>query len=424
MMLRLLMIAAASLVLVLTPVTKAAALTWREFFQGSNIEYLDKNPDDLPTCPTTGGAAGPVGGGAVTTNVASFVDTYGQSAFNVGKKSGIPYDAILGQAILESNYGQSSLTKEANNFFGIKAGSSWTGPTVSKRTAEQNASGGVYYVEAKFRAYATPEAGFQGYADFIKGNPRYAKALNYPQDPVGYIRAIRDAGYATDVSYVDKVANRISAVQQYIASKNLFPPSSQVVYDVQPPAGASAGGTPAAATGSTACTAAPVAANGTSVTLEGVAFPLVGNKSTVKNPSIFNNGTTDKAAHPYIAYDISANTGTPVAAFMEGTVNTVSTDRCGGRFISIYNAQKDMTISYMHMSLSGNIANGTQVKAGDRVGFVGTVAEGCTVAHLHIDAIKGRVRVACSRLSCPPANQALFLEIGPDLFKTFQLLAS
>lgn len=188
------------------------------------------------------------GNGIVTENVESFVDVYGQAAFNIGKQYGIPYDAILAQAALESGYGKSELTRTANNFFGIKAGSGWNGPTVSRRTAEQNASGGVYYVTALFRAYPTPEAGFKGYAEFIHGNQRYAKALQYPKDPVRYIQEIKNAGYATDVSYVSKVVNILQSVQAYIASTGRFPPSSQVEPDNAPP--------PAAGTADGSCTPA------------------------------------------------------------------------------------------------------------------------------------------------------------------------
>lgn len=173
--------------------------------------------------------------GAVTGSVSSFVDAYGQYAFNVGKKYGIPYDAILGQAALESGWGKSTLTTEANNFFGIKAGSSWTGPTTTRRTAEQTPSGGVYYVNAQFRVYASPEAGFTGYAEFIRGNSRYAKALQYPTNPVRYIEEIRAAGYATDVRYVSKVLTAISSIQKYIQDNSLFPPSSAVTPDANPP---------------------------------------------------------------------------------------------------------------------------------------------------------------------------------------------
>lgn len=155
-----------------------------------------------------------------------------------------------------------------------------------------------------------------------------------------------------------------------------------------------------------------------------VAFPLQGKKNTVKNPEIFKNGDTDLAGHPYTAYDINANTGTPVVAFMGGKVISVSTDKCPGRLIGIYNKESDLVISYMHLSFNEKVAEGDTVKAGDLIGYVGTTQQGCVVPHLHIDAIKGSVRPACSRESCSDDVKAKFVSIGKQLFFTYQKLAN
>jgi flagellum-specific peptidoglycan hydrolase FlgJ len=202
------------------------------------------NIKDDAICSSSGDTSGgATGNGTVTTDMASFVDAYGQFAFNVGKANGIPYDAILAQASLESNYGQSKLTQQANNFFGIKAGANWTGQTVTFDTNEQTSTGAVYTVSAKFEAYPNAQAGFQGYADFLKRNQRYANVFNYQHNPVGYFQALKNDGYATDVAYVQKLTSRLSAVDQYIASKGVLTPEAQVVYDVQPTGGSTNGDT-------------------------------------------------------------------------------------------------------------------------------------------------------------------------------------
>lgn len=154
------------------------------------------------------------------------------------------------------------------------------------------------------------------------------------------------------------------------------------------------------------------------------AFPLAGNKSVVNNPGMFKDGTTDQGGHPYTSYDILADTGVKVNAFIDGTVTHISNDRCPGRLISIYNKEHNVVTSYLHLSMntSSHVKKGDKVKAGDKVGVVGTTREGCTVPHLHIDVVKGDRRVGCSRLNCPAKNQALFVDIGPDLFKTFEAL--
>lgn len=149
-----------------------------------------------------------------------------------------------------------------------------------------------------------------------------------------------------------------------------------------------------------------------------VVFPLAGNKSVVKNPGMFNNGDTDRGGHPYIAYDILANTGTEVVAFAAGTVTYTSVDRCGGKFLSIWNDQAKLAITYMH--LSSHIPEGKSVKPGDNVGVVGSTAQGCTVPHLHIDSSTDKIRQPCSRNSCPVANH--FRSIGKELYDAYQAL--
>src|SRR5690348_5957946 len=48
---------------------------------------------DADVCSGTG-SIGATGNSTITTDLASFVDAYGQIAFDVGKANGIPYDAI------------------------------------------------------------------------------------------------------------------------------------------------------------------------------------------------------------------------------------------------------------------------------------------------------------------------------------------
>lgn len=252
------------------------------------INFFDLTYDNFCVSNPGGGTSGT---GTITTDLASFVDTYGQAAFDIGKKNGIPYDAILAQASVESNNGQSELNKVANNFFGMKAGTSWTGPTVSMPTHEQDAYGNVFTVTAQFRSYPTPEAGFQGYVDFLRSFPRYATALQQ-RDPVAYFQALKNAGYATDVSYVDILTSRLRAVQAYIASKNLFPPSSQVVYDTPAPSPTDTTGGPAAA--NAACVGSTY---GSATGIAAAALQELGNNLTK-----YTNGRTENWCADFVSW--------------------------------------------------------------------------------------------------------------------------
>lgn len=185
-------------------------------------------------CSTSGGVSNNTEAAEATLTLTEFIDKYAQAAFTIGKQYGIPYEAIIAQAALESGYGRSLLTRQYNNFFGIKAGSNWTGDTVTLNT-EEVINGQTVTVSAKFRAYPTAEAGFAGYGQFIHANSRYAAALNFPGDPAKYITAIFNAGYATDPNYVSKNISIQQAVIKYIKEKNLFPPSSTVTPDATIP---------------------------------------------------------------------------------------------------------------------------------------------------------------------------------------------
>lgn len=166
---------------------------------------------------------------------------------------------------------------------------------------------------------------------------------------------------------------------------------------------------------------APPGGNGGAI-VGGKKFPLDTTKAGILNRNIFRNNTTDRAGHPYIAFDILAAPGTKVVAFTAGRVKSVSTDRCPGRMISVFDDTSDITTSYLHLEMNGNVPVNTIVQPGDFIGTVGVAARGCGTPHLHIDAVNGPVRVGCSRLRCPPANARLFIDLGPDLFTTFQTL--
>ena len=117
------------------------------------------------------------------------------------------------QAILESGWGESWLAKEANNFFGIKKGSGWNGKTVHKETSEYTPDEVHYTTVAEWRKYNHSMESFMDYAALLE-RPRYAKVIEAVEEglPVReYIQRIKDAGYATDPHYVDKIMRIIEA---------------------------------------------------------------------------------------------------------------------------------------------------------------------------------------------------------------------
>ena len=54
------------------------------------------------------------------------------------KRTGIPASITLAQGMIESDYGRSSLAREANNHFGIKCHNDWTGQKVYHHDDRRN----------------------------------------------------------------------------------------------------------------------------------------------------------------------------------------------------------------------------------------------------------------------------------------------
>lgn len=110
------------------------------------------------------------------------------------------YSGVIGQAILESGWGKSTLASKYNNYFGLKCGSSWKGRCVNLKTMEEYSAGKTSVIYDYFRVYKSPAAGIKGFFEFID-TPRYANLKNV-KDPDRYLELVKKDGYATSSSYV------------------------------------------------------------------------------------------------------------------------------------------------------------------------------------------------------------------------------
>lgn len=138
------------------------------------------------------------------------------------KKSGILASISAAQFILESGYGKSELGQNANNMFGMKkslsgntwAGSTWDGTSVyTKKTQEQNADGSYETITADFRKYPCVEDSVADHSAYLFG-AKNGKALRYKgikgmTDYKAVAQLIKDGGYATSLTYVEKLCNII-----------------------------------------------------------------------------------------------------------------------------------------------------------------------------------------------------------------------
>ena len=134
------------------------------------------------------------------------------------KRSGILACISFAQFILESGYGKSELAQRANNCFGMKkslsgntwSGSSWDGKsTYTKQTKEQNKDGSYVTITAEFRKYASVEDSIADHSAYLLGakngtDLRYS-GLKGCTDYRKAAQIIKDGGYATSLTYVDKL---------------------------------------------------------------------------------------------------------------------------------------------------------------------------------------------------------------------------
>jgi len=129
-------------------------------------------------------------------------------AEKVGAESGISPRLMVAQAALETGWGRHMIKDgehgASHNLFGIKADRRWDGDSVGILTTEYR-DGVPLQERARFRAYPDYEASFRDYVQFLNDNPRYQDALKKADDPVAFARGLREAGYATDPEYDNKI---------------------------------------------------------------------------------------------------------------------------------------------------------------------------------------------------------------------------
>lgn len=135
----------------------------------------------------------------------SFIAKYAASAIVGCLGTQIFPSVKMAQACLETGYGSSTLSKEAFNFFGIKADNSWKGAAVKAYDPVEGSND--YY-----RVYADWSGSFADHTDFLYKNPRYEKAGVFTAvTPEEQCERLQAAGYATDPNYASKLKSIISS---------------------------------------------------------------------------------------------------------------------------------------------------------------------------------------------------------------------
>jgi flagellar rod assembly protein/muramidase FlgJ len=139
----------------------------------------------------------------------AFIAAISPAAQTSAAITNVPAGFVVADAALESGWGSSGLTQNAMNLFGVKADSSWAGPTYAIPTREF-LNGQWVMVQALFRKYSDWLGSIQDHAAFLINNPRYAPAFQ-TSDSASFAKAVAAAGYATDPQYAQKIIEIINA---------------------------------------------------------------------------------------------------------------------------------------------------------------------------------------------------------------------
>lgn len=131
----------------------------------------------------------------------SFLEEAKRAALAASAKSGLPAGITVAQAALESNWGESGLSKAAANYFGIKAHGKHE--KIAMRTGEYE-DGKAKICVQEFAKFASMEECFRVRDELILRMKVYADAREKAGDPVAFAKAMAKH-WATDPHYAEKV---------------------------------------------------------------------------------------------------------------------------------------------------------------------------------------------------------------------------
>lgn len=127
--------------------------------------------------------------------VEQYIEKYSAIAVDEMYRSRIPASITLAQGILESGNGNSRLSRDANNHFGIKCKSTWKGQTIYE---DDDAP------QECFRKYDAAIDSYRDHSDFLMNNARYAFLFDLePTDYKSWAAGLKKAGYATNPQYAE-----------------------------------------------------------------------------------------------------------------------------------------------------------------------------------------------------------------------------
>lgn len=136
-----------------------------------------------------------------------YIDKYKGLAIEQMKLYQIPASIKLAQGLIESSNGNSRLARQANNHFGIKCKTEWTG---AKIYHDDDAQGEC------FRKYDSAEESYRDHSLFLRTRSRYACLFELKiTDYKGWAHWLKASGYATNPKYADILIKTIEDNELY-----------------------------------------------------------------------------------------------------------------------------------------------------------------------------------------------------------------
>lgn len=149
----------------------------------------------------------------------AFIEALLPTAKKLQQDYGILPSIVIGQAILESDWGKSELSAKYNNLFGIKAFGA-NDQSVKLKTQEYK-NGKWVTVEAEFKVYPSWEDCLIDHTKlFVNGvdwDPYLYQGVLMADNYRTAAKALQVAGYATDPTYAKKI---IEVIETYQLNQN------------------------------------------------------------------------------------------------------------------------------------------------------------------------------------------------------------
>ncbi|MBV9579570.1 MAG: glucosaminidase domain-containing protein [Chloroflexi bacterium] len=178
------------------------------------VDTADTGPALAPHThvpPPTGASASPT-----SPSQQAFLDATIQAARRDTVRTHVPASVTVAQAILESNWGRSTLAEDANNYFGMKVmGTLGNDGVVWMPTSEYDDSGALQSTTSAFRAYKSLADSVADHGHLLAYSSHYASAMQATDDPQQFATLVAQDGYSSDPTYADKLINLMDQYNLY-----------------------------------------------------------------------------------------------------------------------------------------------------------------------------------------------------------------